>query len=51
MFETVAALAWFVLLLPLAAAVGITLFTQRDPKLSAGLSIGTPARSATWRAP
>jgi NADH-quinone oxidoreductase subunit L len=35
-----AQLAWFVLFLPLAAAVGITLFTQREPSRSAGLSIG-----------
>src|SRR6266851_8881342 len=33
-------LAWIILLLPLAAAVGITLFTQRDGKFSAQLSIG-----------
>jgi NADH-quinone oxidoreductase subunit L len=33
-------LAWVVLLLPLAAAVFITLFTQRNGKLSAQLSIG-----------
>jgi NADH-quinone oxidoreductase subunit L len=33
-------LAWIVLLLPLAAAVIITLFTQRHGKLSAQLSIG-----------
>jgi NADH-quinone oxidoreductase subunit L len=33
-------LAWFVLFLPLAAAITITLFTRRDRKLSAGLSIG-----------
>ena len=32
--------AWFVLLLPLAAAVVITLLTHRDARLSAGLSIG-----------
>jgi NADH-quinone oxidoreductase subunit L len=32
--------AWFVLLLPLAAAVVITLFTHRNGSLSAGLSIG-----------
>ena len=32
-------LAWIILLLPLAAAVGITLFTQRDGKFSAQLSI------------
>ena len=31
---------WIILLLPLLAAVLITLFTQRDRKLSAGLSIG-----------
>src|SRR6185503_9322100 len=30
---------WIVLLLPLAAAVGITLFTRRDGRLSAQLSI------------
>jgi NADH-quinone oxidoreductase subunit L len=40
MFETVANLAWLILLLPLLAAVVITLFTQRDQQLSAGLSIG-----------
>jgi NADH-quinone oxidoreductase subunit L len=40
MFETVANLAWLILLLPLVAAVVITLFTQRDQRLSAGLSIG-----------
>ena len=33
-------LAWLVLLLPLISAVVITLFTQRDPKFSAQLSIG-----------
>src|SRR5580765_6694717 len=33
-------LPWFVLFLPLAAAVMITLFTRRDRELSAGLSIG-----------
>src|SRR6267142_1135718 len=33
-------LPWFVLFLPLAAAVIITLFTRRDRELSAGLSIG-----------
>ena len=33
-------LAWIVLLLPLAAAVIITLFTQRHGKFSAQLSIG-----------
>src|SRR5688572_3466276 len=32
-------LPWIVLLLPLAAAVGITLFTRRDARLSAQLSI------------
>src|SRR5215207_6776163 len=32
-------LAWSILLLPLAAAVIITLFTQRDARLSANLSI------------
>ena len=32
-------LLWFVLFLPLAAAVMITLFTRRDRRLSAGLSI------------
>src|SRR2546426_7095561 len=31
---------WLILFLPLAAAAIITLFTQRDRKLSAGLSIG-----------
>ncbi len=33
-------LPWMILLLPLAAAALITLFTQQDRKLSAGLSIG-----------
>jgi NADH-quinone oxidoreductase subunit L len=33
-------LPWLVLFLPLAAAVIITLFTRRDRRLSAGLSIG-----------
>ena len=33
-------IAWIILLLPLAAAVIITLFTQRDAKFSAALSIG-----------
>jgi len=33
-------LAWFVLFLPLLAAVIITLFTRRNRELSAGLSIG-----------
>ncbi len=33
------ALPWIILFLPLAASVLITLFTQRDGKLSAGLSI------------
>ena len=33
-------LPWIILLLPLAAAGFITLFTQHDRKLSAGLSIG-----------
>src|SRR5258707_11335658 len=37
---TIVNLAWLILLLPLLAAVGITLFTQRDKSLSAGLSIG-----------
>src|SRR6266581_3496377 len=32
-------LAWIILFLPLLAAVGITLFTQRDGKFSAQLSI------------
>ena len=32
-------LPWIVLLTPLAAAVGITLFTRRDGRLSAQLSI------------
>ncbi len=40
MSETIANLAWLTLFLPLAAAVAITLFTQRDARLSAGLSIG-----------
>src|SRR5258708_37328816 len=34
------ALPWFILFLPLAAAVVIALFTRADHKLSAGLSIG-----------
>ena len=34
------ALPWIILFLPLAAAAAITLFTRRDPGLSAGLSIG-----------
>ncbi len=34
------ALPWIILFLPLAAAAVITLFTQRDHRLSAGLSIG-----------
>jgi NADH-quinone oxidoreductase subunit L len=38
--ETVVNLAWLVLFLPLLAAIGITLFTQHDERLSAGLSIG-----------
>jgi NADH-quinone oxidoreductase subunit L len=33
-------LAWIILFLPLFAAVGITLFTQRNRSLSAGLSVG-----------
>src|SRR5262245_844967 len=33
-------LPWFILFLPLLAAAIITLFTQHDRKLSAGLSIG-----------
>jgi NADH-quinone oxidoreductase subunit L len=33
------ALPWIILFLPLAAAAGITLFTRRDSRLSAGLSI------------
>jgi NADH-quinone oxidoreductase subunit L len=37
---TLADLAWIPLLLPLGAAVMITLFTLRAPKLSAALSIG-----------
>ena len=32
--------SWVILFLPLVAAVAITLFTKRDPKLSAQLSIG-----------
>src|SRR6266853_765367 len=36
-------LAWIILLLPLAAAVGITLFTQRDGKFSVQLSISAVA--------
>lgn len=39
MAETIANLAWLVPLLPLLAAAGITLFTQHDRRLSAGLSI------------
>ena len=39
MVDTISNLAWLVLFLPLAAAVGITLFTQRDGRRSAGLSI------------
>src|SRR6266850_1465930 len=38
-------LAWMILLLPLGAAVIITLFTQRDGKFSARLSIGAVALS------
>src|SRR6266480_6842508 len=34
------ALPWIILFLPLLAAAIITLFTQNDRKLSAGLSIG-----------
>src|SRR5690348_10302608 len=34
------ALPWIILFLPLLAAALITLFTHRDRKLSAGLSIG-----------
>jgi NADH-quinone oxidoreductase subunit L len=37
---TLDVLPWIILLLPLAAAAFITLFTQRDRELSAGLSIG-----------
>jgi NADH-quinone oxidoreductase subunit L len=33
-------LPWLILFLPLGAAALITLFTQRNPRLSAGLSIG-----------
>ena len=33
-------LPWTILFLPLLAAGFITLFTQRDRKLSAGLSVG-----------
>src|SRR5690349_19652991 len=40
MSETIANLAWLILFLPLAAAAAIALFTQRDARLSAGLSIG-----------
>ncbi len=40
MAPTVAHLGWGVLFLPLAAAVVITLFTQRRPEVSAGVSIG-----------
>jgi NADH-quinone oxidoreductase subunit L len=40
MFQSPENLAWLVLFLPLAAAVGITLFTQRQAKASALISIG-----------
>jgi NADH-quinone oxidoreductase subunit L len=36
-------LPWIILLLPLIAAVAITLFTQRDGRFSAQLSIGAVA--------
>src|SRR6266567_1469497 len=36
-------LAWIILLLPLLSTVLITLITQRDPRLSAQLSIGATA--------
>lgn len=39
MAETLATLAWLVLLLPLLATAGIALFTLHDRRLSAGLSI------------
>ena len=39
MSEITPILTWLVLLLPLLAAVGITLFTQHDQRVSAGLSI------------
>src|ERR1043166_5553513 len=38
-------LAWVILLLPLGAAVGVTLFTERDGRFSAQLSIGAVALS------
>src|SRR5512142_1900280 len=37
---TLDAIPWIILFLPLLAAAVITLFTQHDRKLSAGLSIG-----------
>src|SRR5512142_2938611 len=37
---TLDAIPWIILFLPLLAAAAITLFTQHDRKLSAGLSIG-----------
>src|SRR5436190_24038215 len=39
------ALPWLILFLPLMAAALIPLFTQRDPKASAGLSIGAVVAS------
>ena len=39
------ALPWIILFLPLLAAAVITLFTNRDRKLSAGLSIGAVMRA------
>jgi len=38
--RTMSTLPWFILFLPLLAAGVITLFTQHDRKLSAGLSVG-----------
>jgi NADH-quinone oxidoreductase subunit L len=40
MVESIGNLAWLILFLPLGAAFAITLFTHRDQRLSAGLSIG-----------
>src|SRR4051794_9339346 len=39
MAANIANLAWLILFLPLAAAVGITLLSLRKPAVSAGLSI------------
>src|SRR5215467_9704616 len=38
---TLEAIPWIILFLPLVASAVITLFTQKDRALSAGLSIGT----------